>query len=78
MSSAKKQRPLLDPEAAPWISTSKKQHAALQHEEVPSWLKDFSYLYSTSKLGVEDVRTGVEDARVTQKWTPEVCIPVHH
>jgi hypothetical protein len=78
MSSAKKPRPLLDPEVAPWIPTSKKRYAALQHEEVASWLWEFSYLYSAGRLGVEDVRPGVEDAHVTQEWTPEVCMPVHH
>lgn len=84
MSTAKKPRPVLEPEAAPWISTSKKLYAALQNKEVlpdeavVSWIWEFSYLFPLSKLGLDDVHAGVEDAHHPQKWRSEVFIPVHH
>jgi hypothetical protein len=89
MSTTKKPRPVLEPEAAPWISISKKHYAALQHEEVlqskkvlqnegvVSWIWEYSYLFPLSKVGLDDVQAGVEDAHHPQKWRPEVFIPVH-
>jgi hypothetical protein len=84
MSTAKKPRPVLEPEAAPWISTSKKHYAALQNKEVlqnegvVSWIWEYSYLFPLSKVGLDNVQARVEDAHHPQKWRPEVFIPVHH
>jgi hypothetical protein len=78
MSPGRKQRPILEDEVPPWVSASKKLHAALQNEEVVSWIWEFSYIYSTSGFGLEDVRTTEHDVRRAQQRLPEICVPVSY
>src|SRR5215469_5562491 len=51
-------RHLLNAESAPWISTSKRRHAALRDEEVISrFLEDFSYLQQYLEESPDEGRT---------------------
>lgn len=73
--SARKHRPVLDPERAPWVVTSKSKHADLQRREVVSWVENVRSKHglldnnNLAQLGAE------EDPQTVQKWPLEVRCP---
>ncbi|KAK2791112.1 hypothetical protein FQN52_005068 [Onygenales sp. PD_12] len=71
--STKKPRPRLSPESAPWISTSKRYHAALQDKDlVPC--PDSLFQTQTWPFKNDIPPCAEEDGQTAQSWSPESYI----
>lgn len=52
-------------------------YSAQNTEEIVSWIRDFSYIYSADALGLDDSRSREEDVYLHKKRLPDVSLSIY-